>query len=293
MLFSVTMRYTLNDLRQEFSDEEACLKWLINWQNPDGIICKKCEKITKHYKLKNRKAYSCGTCGSHIYPMARTIFHKTTTPLIYWIYCMFLITNTRGGIPAKQIERELGITYKTAWRMMHKIRELMVSDESKFKGKVEIDETFIHGNVYKRSSAKKKYGNTGARRGQIVFGMIERNGRARMFHVPSTGVRILIPKIESNIAFGSTVYSDSYSGYKTLNKRGYTHYMTNHSKFEWADGENSVQNIESLWSRFKMGIKAVFRFVSDKHLQKYCNEFAWRHSYRNNPSMFWSLMCRI
>lgn len=215
--------------------------------------------------------------------------HKTKVPLTSWMYAIHRMTTTRTGLPAAQLQRELGVTYNTAWKMLHKIRKQMGIYDGKLSGQVEIDETFIHGNVYKRSSAQKKYGRTGARQGQIVLGAVERNGRARLFHVPTIGVRVLMPKIEANIAFGSTVYSDSYIGYKTLTKRGYIHCTTNHSKFEWSDGENSVQNIESLWSRFKMGIKADYRFVSDKHLQKYCNEFAWRHSKRNSISMFWSL----
>jgi transposase-like protein len=205
------------------------------------------------------------------------------------MYAIQRMTSTRTGLPAAQLQRELGITYNSAWKMLHKLREYMSDNRGKLQGEVEIDETYIHGNVYKRSSAHKKYGRTGARQGQIVFGAIERNGRARLFHVKSTGARILLPKIEDNVTFGSTIYSDSYGGYRTLTKRGYIHHTTNHSKFEWAIGNNFVQSIESLWSRFKMGIKADYRFVSDKYLQRYCDEFSWRHSNRHRVSMFWAL----
>lgn len=215
--------------------------------------------------------------------------HKTKVPLTLWMYAIHRMTSTRTGLPATQLQREIGITYSAAWRMLHKIREQMGVNTEKLNGEVEIDETFLHGNVFKRSSAQKKYGHTGARTGQVVWGAVERNGQARLFHVPTVGVRVLMPKIENNIRFGSVIYSDGYRGYNTLSRRGYKHYRTMHEKFQWTEGDNHIQNIESLWSRFKMGIKADYRFVSDRHLQKYCNEFAWRHSKRNAISMFWSL----
>jgi transposase-like protein len=208
------------------------------------------------------------------------------------MYAMLRMTGTRTGLPAAQLQRELGITYKAAWGMLHKIREQM-GEPGELKGEVEVDETFIHGNTYKRSSAKRKYGHTGARQGQIVLGMVERDGKAKLFHVRSAGARVILPKIEENIRFGSTVYTDGYMGYRSLTRRGYTHYSTNHSAFEWADGDNHVQNVESLWSRFKMGIKADYRFVSDKHLQKYADEFGFRHSHRNSTSMFWALAGQV
>lgn len=284
------MKYTISDLRQDFPDDDACLEWLVEWLYPEGITCKKCMKITNHYRDSGRRSYSCGLCGLHFHPTAGTALHKTKIPLIYWMYAMHRMTSTRTGLPATQLQRELGITYKSVWNMLHKIREQMGISEGKLEGAVEIDETFIHGNVYKRSSAHKRYGRTGARQGQVVFGMVERNGRARLYHVRSTGTRILMPKIEQNIQFGSTIYTDGYGVYKTLTRRGYNHFSTNHSNFEWADGNNNVQSVESVWSRFKMGIKADYRHVSDTHLQKYCNEFAWRHSYRKAVSMFWSLV---
>lgn len=282
------MKYTLSDLQSDFPDDDSVLEWLINYLNPDGVVCKLCGVVTKHYKDKGRRSYSCGVCGRHMHPTAGTPFHKTKVPLIYWMYAMHRLTTTRSGFPATQLQRELGVTYTTAWRLLHKIRTHM-QETGKLSGEVEIDETFLHGNVYKRSTAKRKYGRTGARRGQVVWGAVERNGRARMYHVPTAGTRVLLPIVEATVQLGSTVYSDGYRGYKTLTERGYKHYRTFHENFQWTDGLNHTQNIESLWSRFKMGIKAVYRFVSDKHLQKYCNEFSFRHSYRNAVSMFWAL----
>jgi transposase len=118
------MKYTITDFRGDFPDDDACLEWLKNYLYPDGIFCPNDKKITPHHKLRQRKAYSCELCGHHTYPTANTIFHKSSTPLTLWFYAIYLMASTRAGISAKQLERELGVTYKTAWRMFHQIRKM-------------------------------------------------------------------------------------------------------------------------------------------------------------------------
>ena len=110
---------------------------------PDGITCEKCQKVTKHYRVSERKTYACEFCGSHVSPTAGTIFHKSSTSLRSWFHAIFLMSSTRIGISAKQLEREIGVTYKTAWRMFKQIRTLMVEDDMTLFGEVEIDETYI------------------------------------------------------------------------------------------------------------------------------------------------------
>ncbi len=112
-------RYTIKDFRKQFPDDDACLVWLKQYLFPQGITCKVCQKITKHHKVAKRKSYSCDRCGHHVHPTAGTIYHKSSTPLTDWFYAVYLMASTRCGISAKQLERELGVTYKTAWRMFH------------------------------------------------------------------------------------------------------------------------------------------------------------------------------
>ena len=112
--------YTLEDFHREFPDEKACLEWLKNERWKDGIFCETCGKITSHYYIASRKSFCCQTCGNHVHPTANTIFHKSSTPLKQWFYAIYRIGQTGGKISAKQLERELGVTYKTAWRM-HKL----------------------------------------------------------------------------------------------------------------------------------------------------------------------------
>lgn len=135
------MKYTITDLRRDFPDDAACLAWLVDYLYPDGIFCDKCEKVTPHHAMRTRKSYSCETCGHHVHPTAGTIFHKSSTPLTLWFEAIFLMSATHSGISAKQLERTLGVTYKTAWRMFHQIRKMMGDDGKDLSGEVEMDET--------------------------------------------------------------------------------------------------------------------------------------------------------
>ena len=138
-------QYTIKDFKKDFPDDDACLEWLKMPRWPDGIFCDKCQKITKHHHVTNRKAYACDVCGNHVYPMAGTILEKSSTSLSTWFHAMFLMANTRCGISAKQLQRETGVTYKTAWRMFKQIRSMLDDDVSLEGSSVEVDETYIGG----------------------------------------------------------------------------------------------------------------------------------------------------
>ncbi len=129
-------KYTLKNIEQEFPDDNECLEWIKNHRWPSGIYCDKCQKVTKYHRVKNRTCYECDYCGTQVYPTAGTIFHKSATPLKTWFYAIFLIASTRCGISAKQLERELGVTYKTAWRMFKQIRTLLGEELSPLNGEV-------------------------------------------------------------------------------------------------------------------------------------------------------------
>ena len=120
-----TAKYTIKDFNEKYPDDDACLDRIFKGRYPEGVYCPKCEKITKFYRIKDRTAYCCEFCGYQVFPLAGTIFHKSPTPLRYWFHAMFLMSSTRCGISAKQLQREIGVTYKTAWRMFTMIRKLM------------------------------------------------------------------------------------------------------------------------------------------------------------------------
>jgi transposase len=177
-------KFPLIDFNKRFPDVNACLEEIKQLRYPNGVECKKCQKVTKHYKVKGRTAYACEFCGTHIFPLAGTIFEKTSTPLTYWFYAMYVMVQTRGGISAKQLERELGVTYKTAWRIFNHIRTLMTQGgEDILSGIVEVDETFMGGKGINRRYVP----NFNEKPKEVVVGMVERGGKAVTKHVPNTG----------------------------------------------------------------------------------------------------------
>ncbi len=282
------MRYTIKDLQADFPDEASCLIWLKDYLYPDGITCKNCKKVTPHHLMKTRKSFSCEMCGHHVHPTANTIFHKSSTPLTLWFYAVYLMASTRAGISAKQLERELGVTYKTAWRMFHQIRKMMAADDDKFTdGEVEIDEMYMHPNPQRRSTAK-------LHNSQVIFGMVERGGRAKVKHVKSSGSRVLQPEIIKNIGITAVIYSDEHRSYHSLHKQGYEHKTITHSLSRYVDGSTHTQNIEKLWSNMKRGIKGVYRHVGSEYLQAYADEYAFRYSHRKDyQPMFWALLGKV
>lgn len=284
------MKYTVKDLRADFPDDDACLKWVVEYLYPDGITCTTCVKVTNHYKVKGRKVYVCSLCGHHISPLAGTIFHKSSTPLTDWFHAIYLMSTNKAGCSAKQIERELGVTYKCAWRIMHQIRTMMDAAEGALTGEVEIDETYVHANTFKRSSARKRYGYDARRKGEVVVGMVQRGGAVKVWHVPQASVRTIIPLIKDNVHPGTLIHTDGWIAYRKLPIWGYPHRWTDHGKGEYYREDSYTQNIENVWSHFKRGLKGVYRHIGRKYVQVYANEYAWRYSHRKDVCMFWSLM---
>lgn len=282
-------KYTIRDLQTQFPTNNACLDWLMKYFYPDGVSCKKCQKVTKHYRIKSRQSYSCDVCGNHVHPTADTIFHKSTTPLALWFYAIYLMTTTRAGISAKQLQRELGVTYKTAWRMFHQIRKMMSDDPTPLKGDVEVDETYIGGKGMNRRfvpsfSEKPK---------AVIMGMVQRGGKAKVRHVQSSGTRSLLPQIQKNVELNTQIYSDQWGAYETLPRLGYRHLSINH-KETYVNYNIHTQNVENLWSHIKRGITGVYRHVDPKYLQAYVDEYAFRYSNRmSHQPMFLILMNRV
>jgi len=290
------MKYTVKDLRADFPDDSACLEWFVNYLYPEGITCRICRTVTKHHRDKARRSYSCDRCGHHMHPTAGTIFHNTHVPLTDWFYAIWLMSSNKAGTSAMQIQRELGVSYSTAWRMMHQIRKMMDSeDEMLVSGDVEIDETFIHPDPRKRSSAQRKFGrgkNIG-RKGEVVLGIVQRGGPVKVWHVKSTGARVILPIVQSNVAYGSVIHTDGWRLYRNVLRMGFEHRVIDHGKLQYWTEDTHTQNIENVWSHFKRGIKGVYRHIGKEYVQAYADEYAWRYSHRNDISMFWSLMGRV
>jgi hypothetical protein len=233
------MRYTFKDFKAEYPDDNACLKAVL--VNRFGDTCPKCGVVgVKWHPVTGRKVFVCSECDSHVSPLADTIFRKSETSLWNWFYVIFQFSVSKNGVSAKEIERTLGVTYKTAWRMWRQVRLLMTHDGEKLTVTIETDETYIGG--YKRHSKSFRDKET-------VFGMVERGGSVRAEHVKSAGARVLIPRLRDSVAVGMTVYSDQAQVYSTLNRLGYTHESVNLSINEWSRGAVSTNTIEGFWSQ--------------------------------------------
>lgn len=200
------------------------------------------------------------------------------------------MSTDKAGTSARQIQRELGVAYATAWRMMHHIRSMMGGEDATLESEVEIDETFIHPNPFKRSSAQRNFGRDARRTGDILFGAVQRGGSVKIWHVRSTGARVLKPIILQNVKKGTLIHTDGFGAYRTLPKHGYLHRTTNHAAHEYYREDSYTQNIENIWSHLKRGIKGVYRHVSTAYLQLYADEFAWRYNHRHDRVLFWSLL---
>lgn len=289
-------QYSLMEFMREFPDDAACIEWL--WRNRysgDGehAHCPKCEaeRVFRRYGTKQqRQSWTCVHCGHHLHPTAGTIFHKSSTSLHLWFYAMYLMTSTRCGISAKQLERELGVTYKTAWRMAKLIRqELMVQDDEPFGGEVEMDETYVGG---KRRGDKR--GRPGKDSHKVpVFGMVERSGRVAAVTVENVKAKTLMPHVRKRVLPSSVVYTDELKSYDGLNRSGYQHDRIHHAEQVYVSGDVHTNTIEGFWSLTKRGINGVYHAVSAKHLQGYLNEYVYRYNRRGkNGEQFKTLLFR-
>lgn len=281
-------KFTLANFNKRFKTDEDCLEEIFNLRFPDGVSCITCKKLTKYYKLKGRQAYSCEFCRAQIYPLARTIFEKTTTPLKLWFHALFLMTQTRSGVSAKQLERMLGVTYKTAWRMWQQIRILMADtpDISLLNGTVEIDETFIGGKGWNR----RYIPHFNEKPKEVVMGMIKRDGKAYLKHIENTGKWALIEQIDKHVSPKARIVTDQYAGYTQLKKKGFRHDVVNHNLTYVTKGDIHTQNAENVWSILKRGIYGVYRHVSKKYLQAYVDEYAFRYNYREQSGQMFDIL---
>ena len=265
---------SLMEFMREFPDDEACLRHV--WRerfSPDGehAFCRRCEaeRVFKRYETaQKRPCWFCQSCGYRIHPLRGTIFERSSTSLQLWFYAMYLITSTRCGISAKHLERELGVTYKTAWRMFNRIRNhLMAEDHEPLTGEVEADETFIGGKL--RESERRKLRAQGivnrgpaTKKRTVVFGAVERGGRVRATIVGTHRDGPAISRhLHEFVLPGSMVFTDDWGGYDPIGKR-YRHRRINHSARIYVDGATHTQTIEGFFGLFKTGVRGAHHSVS-------------------------------
>ena len=265
---------------KQYPDDETCLEGIMKLRyGGTELECPKCHQHARFYRMSRERAYVCQHCKFQLFPCVGTPMHRSRTSLQKWFIAMHLFCTSKHGVAAKELERQLDVTYKTAWRMAHEIRKWMadVDGESPLDGVVEADETYVGG---KRSGGKR---GRGAPNKTVVFGMLERGGDVMTEVVPDVKKKTLQPIVAENVEKGSTVHTDELRSYKGLDKAGYTHRTVNHGAEEFVKGDSHVNSIEGFWSRLKLSIRGTHVHVSGKHMWKYAKEFEYRYNRRNQP----------
>lgn len=280
-------KFTIKDFQKKFPNDDTCLEYLRNRFWPEVFDCPNCGKEAKYYRIRTKKVYGCEWCGHQISPSAGTIFHKSSTPLTIWFYVIYSMAQTRGGVSAKQIERETGVTYKTAWRMCKQVRKVLFEDLPPFDGDVEIDDSYFGG---RRRGVRGR----GAKGKTVVFGMAQRGGAVGVRKVKNLKAKTILPLVDENISRAATVHSDEFRTYKALPAMGYRHGTVEHAKKIYVAGNVHTNTIEGFWSLCKNGIRGVFHAVSSKYLQYYLNEYAFRYNNRDKVRpMFYLFLDRV
>lgn len=281
-------KYTKAQFDREYPDDGACLDEIMRMRYGGmELQCPHCRKPSKFSRIAKRRAYACQWCGDHIYPCVGTVFEKSRTPLTKWFYAMYLFTASRHGVPARELERQLGVTYKCAWRMAHELRKLMASAD--FRGPmggegkhVEVDETLIGGRVKGQGSG------AGRTNKAMVLGIVERDGNVRAGVIPTDSLTYLEGSVTHNVRPGTRVSTDDHRSYRHLGRVGFRHAVINHSQGEYGRGDAHTNTIEGYWSRLKNSIKGTH--VSEKHLWKYVSEFSYRYNMRKQPEEMFNRM---
>ena len=271
------MKYTFKQFQAEYPTDAACLDKIMQIQfGGTAFVCPACGVDTTFHRITKRRAYACKDCGHHIYPCVGTPFEKSRTLLTNWFFAMYLMTSTRHGVAAKELERQIGCTYKTAWRMAHELRKHMANadDKGPLSGHVEMDETYVGG---KARGPGRGIGSGYAGRGKtVVFGMLQREGTLRAGPIADANRATIVPIVLTNVQRGSTLSTDEANAYKTLAADGpYRHASVNHRAKEYVRDDVHVNGIEGFWGHFKKGIRGTNVQISGKHMWKYIAEFTY------------------
>lgn len=279
-------KFTIQEFNRQFPDNESCLRHLFQTHHGHKA-CPKCGQKGKYHLQYGTSHFVCQCGGHQVSPKAGTIFEKSDTDMVKWYYAIFLMSQSRNGVSAKELERSVGVTYKTAWRMQKQIRLLMSDDTGLLSGDVEADETWIGGKRKRQSYRENK---------TIVFGAVERKGKVATRIIPNAQEQTLLDSVRDNVAKGSNLMTDEWKAYKTVAiLADHNHSTVKHSKNQWRSGNTHTNTIEGFWSQLKRSIDGTYHVVSPKYLPSYLAEFQFRynHARSSGEHLFSFLLSRV
>jgi transposase-like protein len=279
-IMSQKLPTTLQESITYFSDQQRCLDFVIALRWPHGPVCPRCQS-QEHRFIKTRSIWECKGCKKQYSVKVGTIFEDSAVKLDKWLCAIWMIVNAKNGVSSYEIARSLGVTQKTAWFMMHRIRLALQqgSLERKLMGEVEVDETYIGGkarNIHVDKQVKMQR-TEGYFRKAVVVGMLERKGEVRTAVINTASAKTLKAEINKHVVPGSAPFTDQLHSYISMRKE-YAHQVINHAE-EYVRGNVHTNSIENLWSLLKRGIKGTYVSVEPFHLFRYLDEQSFRFNY--------------
>jgi transposase-like protein len=276
-----TTEIDLPKLIERFGSEDKCHAYLEELRWPNGVKCPRCgsDKISR---IKARRQFDCDGCRYQFSVRVGTVLQDSKLPLWKWFLAVYMMGESRKGVSANQLKRMLGVSYKTAWFLCHRIRSAMTQDGDLLRGTVEMDELYVGG-----KARGKGHGYRGNK--TMVMGAIERGGRLRVeaLHGKHLSHKTAKKFVADNIDDkAEAIYTDENLGYPDLTDWNTTHRRVNHSKEEWVRGDIHTNTVESAWSLFDRAVIGSYHKLSVKHLNAYLDEFAFRFNNRENPFLF-------
>lgn len=272
----------LIEVMMYFNDKNTCKEYLTEQRWGDGVVCPCCNNKEKIYKIKY--GYKCSKCKKHFSVLKGTIFENSQIPLQKWFASIWLLTSHKKGISSSQLSKDIGVTQKTAWFILQRIRHAFECEtfEKPLSNIVEVDETYVGGKNKNRHPDKKvKHSQGRSLKDKVpVFGLLERGGRVVAMKVAKVGAKDLVPLIDKHVDPSTHIMSDEWTAYTGLSD-SYEHSVVNHGAKSYVVGNSHTNTIEGFWSILKRGIFGIYHSVSTKHIDRFVKEFEFRYNNRD------------